>query len=311
VFNYNGKTENDLKAVAQRASSDFLQSGTELTQAVVKAASETSSDYTSEHIRRICEMTYHDTYTRMFNEKQGSADRDRYISFDPPNAIVAADMYQKTVGSSLPVGGPVPSMLGKMAADTLVPMRRREENPRYRLNKLASAQEEVMPVRFSPLNQFDALMSKSAGAELPYHDPTREARDLYMSIKEAKTDVSGRLNSIDTQEKLAMMDLVAMVKQMSKQGSATDEILHACFSSCDMTNNHIAETAKKVASEIALQLPHDKIASGEFRQVNSKHPLLSKFAEAVKSRSERIHLEYALDDLVRGEADVKKALFGS
>jgi len=310
VFNYNGKTENDLRSIAQRASGDFLTNGTELTQAVVKAASETASDYTSEHIRRICEMTYHDTYTRMFNEKQGSADRDRYITFDPPNAIVAADLYQKSVGSSLPVGGTTPTMLGKMAADTVVPMRRRSKDPRYRLEKMASANEEVMDVRFSPRNQFDEMMGKYAERELPYHDPKKQARDLYMGLKEAKVDISGRLASAETSEKLAMMNLVAQAKQMSKEGAATDEILHACFSACDMQNNHVAETAKKIASELALTLPREKLA-GEFGQVNSNHPLLSKFAEAVKSRSERVHLEYAYSDLQQGEEDVKKALFGS
>lgn len=108
-----------------------------------------------------------------------------------------------------------------------------------------------------------------------------------------------------------MMDLMATVKQMSKEGAATDEILHACFSSCNMHDNHVAETAKKVASEIAMHLPHNKMASAEIGQVNPRHPILSKFAGAVQARSERVHLEYALDDIQRGEADVKKALFGS
>ena len=63
------------------------------------------------------------------------------------------------------------------------------------------------------------------------------------------------------------------------------------------------------SSELALVLPREKLA-GEFGQVNSNHPLLHKFAEAVKARSERIHLEYAFEDLKRGEEDVKKALFG-
>ena len=310
MFNYNGKTENDLRSIAERASGDFLTNGTELTQAVVKAASETASDYTSEHIRRICEMTYHDTYTRMFNEKQGSADRDRYISFDPPNAIVAADLYQKSVGSSLPVGGTTPTMLGKMAADTIVPMKRRTANPRNRLEKMASASQEVMDVRFTPVNQFNQMMDKYASRDLPYHDPKKDARNIYMSIKEAKSDISGRLASAETTEKLAMMNLVAQAKQMSKEGAATDEILHACFSTCNMTDNHVAETAKKVASELARELPREKLAN-TFGEVNPNHPLLSKFAEAVQSRSERIHLEYAYSDLKRGEEDVKKALFGT
>ena len=310
MFNYNGKTENDLRAVAERASSDFLTNGTELTQAVVKAASETASDYTSEHIRRICEMTYHDTYTRMFNEKQGSADRDRYITFDPPNAIVAADLYERSAGSSVPVGGTTPSLLGKMAADTIVPMRRRKESPRSRMNKMAAAHEEIMPVNFTPINQFDQLMGNYYSEELPYHDPYSGVRKTYMAVKEAKSDMLGKLNSAETQEKLAMMDLVAMAKQMSKEGSATDQILHACFSSCNMYDNHIAETAKKVASILATELPLEKTA-GEFGDVNPNHPLLSKFAEAVRTRSERVHLEYAYDDLKRGEEDVKKALFGN
>lgn len=310
MFNYNGKTENDLQSIAQRASTDFLTNGTELTQAVVKAASETSGDYTTEHIRRICEMAYHDTYTRMFNEKQGSAERDRYVTFDPPNAIVAADLYQRSVGNPLPVGNTVPTALGKMAADTLVPMRRRSDSARSRIAKMASVSEGVMDVNFSPINQFDQLMGKYASSELPFHDPKKDARTVYMSIKEAKSDIEGRLYSMQTREKLAMIDLVSQAKQMSKEGTATDQILHSCFSACDMTNNHIAETANKVASLLARELPLEKTAS-TFGQVNPKHPLLGKFAEAVKTRSERVHLEYAYDDLKRGESDVKKALFGT
>lgn len=81
------KSETELRSYAYDASTDFLQNGTPLTDAVVKVASMVMP-LTDEHVRRICEMTYHNTYERMFKE---ASSPDKYISFDPPNAIEACE----------------------------------------------------------------------------------------------------------------------------------------------------------------------------------------------------------------------------
>ena len=82
------KTQEQLVQAAREATSDYITNGTDLTEAVVKAAS-SITPVTSEHVRRICEMTYHDAYERSFAEKTGMY---QYVSFDPPDAIRAAEM---------------------------------------------------------------------------------------------------------------------------------------------------------------------------------------------------------------------------
>ena len=82
------KTQQELVQAARAATTDYMQNGTDLTEAVVKAAS-AIQPLTSEHVRRICEMTYHDAYERAFAEKTGML---QYVSFDPPDAIRAAEM---------------------------------------------------------------------------------------------------------------------------------------------------------------------------------------------------------------------------
>ena len=82
------KTQQQLVQAAREATTDYITNGTDLTEAVVKAAS-AITPVTSEHVRRICEMTYHDAYERMFAEKTGMY---QYVSFDPPDAILASEM---------------------------------------------------------------------------------------------------------------------------------------------------------------------------------------------------------------------------
>ena len=88
MINSPHKTSAELVSIARDATSDYITNGTPLTEAVVKAAS-ASHPLTSEHVRRICEMTYHDAYERLFAEKTGA---HQYVSFDPPDAIKAAEM---------------------------------------------------------------------------------------------------------------------------------------------------------------------------------------------------------------------------
>ena len=54
-------TKGYLRELACSAASDFLENQTPLTEAVVKVASACGKDLTAEHVRRISEMTYHDT----------------------------------------------------------------------------------------------------------------------------------------------------------------------------------------------------------------------------------------------------------
>lgn len=82
------KSQEELVHAARTATTDYIQNGTDLTEAVVKAAS-AIQPLTQEHVRRICEMTYHDAYERLFAEKTGMY---QYVTFDPPDAIKASEM---------------------------------------------------------------------------------------------------------------------------------------------------------------------------------------------------------------------------
>lgn len=131
--------------------------------------------------------------------------------------------------------------------------------------------------------------------------------EIYRDSIAARQDIEGKLASAARHERESMDALVSMSKQLIKEGAATDQLLHIGFSICDMSNNHVSAMAQKVAETLAKVLPHDKLA-GVFPEVNRKHPFIPKFAEAVRARSERVHLEFSLDDIRRGESDIKRAI---
>lgn len=118
------KSQMELVTAARAATTDYIQNGTDLTEAVVKAAS-ALQPITSEHVRRICEMTYHDAYERMFAEKTGMY---QYVSFDPPDAIRAAEMLD-----ALQLGLDQQHNFDKLASMS------KEEKKRKRRNTLGGA----------------------------------------------------------------------------------------------------------------------------------------------------------------------------
>lgn len=118
------KTQQELVQAARAATSDYITNGTDLTEAVVKAAS-AITPLTSEHVRRICEMTYHDAYERLFAEKTGS---HQYVSFDPPDAIRASELLD-----ALQLGVNQQHNFDKLASTT------EEEKKRKRRNILGGA----------------------------------------------------------------------------------------------------------------------------------------------------------------------------
>ena len=131
-------TKGYLRELACSATSDFLENQTPLTEAVVKVASACGKDLTAEHVRRICEMTYHDAYERMHKE---TATADRYISFDPPDPNTAIGMLRaRRVESPEKVASFSGNGVGQMT-------------------KFASAGGRA---KFEPANAFDALVGSVA-----------------------------------------------------------------------------------------------------------------------------------------------------
>jgi len=81
-----GKSEQELMQIASSAVTRYKREvisengkGISLTDSVV-ASARPYMPMTHEHVKRICEFTYHDAFERIFNERRGI---ERNISFDP------------------------------------------------------------------------------------------------------------------------------------------------------------------------------------------------------------------------------------
>lgn len=294
-------TKDYLKGLARSASSDFLANGTPLTEAVVKQASACGAHLTSEHVRRICEMTYHDTYERMHKQACGA---DQYIVFDPPDAQIAAEILQSEKVASAQRATTFPS--GGLMTE-----------------KTASA-PEVRRFKFKPANAFDELM-KTASTD--HHDPYEQAqgmhdlRKLHSATKEAAAKIRSDLAASDTALMSARRELSKVAYATYKDGAALEDILHACFNGTDWAQTS-QQSALKVASDLSeflntkvqktVGLGINKHAS--FGDVNPSHPLPSAFTKVAALENQRVHLEIALGDieqnLAYADEALKSALFG-
>jgi hypothetical protein len=274
-------TRDKLKCLAQEASLDHLSNGTNLTEAVVKAAS-ANPGLTSEHVRRICEMTYHDVYERMHKAASGA---DRYVSFDPPNASAAAEMLRATKVASAPRG-----------------KANLEESGGLMTTKTASY---VRP-KFTPANAFTEIMKKAEAPAPNWADPTKDVRDLRTDLKEATRSVETDLASVKTAHFLEMGQLIKEATSIYKEGHSIEDILHACFSGADWENidpscaQETATTvAEKVASAVNTVAGMPLNTSSSLSDVNPDHPLPSRFAKVAVLETERAHLELTLDELLK------------
>lgn len=271
-------TEDDLRSFAKRASADYVMHGVPLTQAVAKVASE-EGPMTREHVRRICEMTYHTTFESLY--KTAPSGNDRYISFDPPDAEKAASLARATE-------------VGKMSGsrDML-------------LSKEASmmSKEATAVTKFERVNAFDELVKSAQAPEVRWHNPAGELVRAKNTIDEAIRDIRAQLVSAQEEEKLAMLDLVAQAKSLRSSGYSDEQILHAGFSG----------TSEGYATEIASELmsfigENAKVASGSFGEINPQHPMPRKFVKAAEARFERKHLEITLDELQRNRVELNTSL---
>ena len=282
-FMFSGVNPEDLRTIAREATSDHIQHGTPLTDAVVKAASMFGHPLTSEHVRRVCEMSYHDTFERRFRELGGGA--DRYVSFDPPDAVEAA---------------------GRLRAEKVASTRTTKETPRMAvpaaLEKAASAPRG----KFQPVNAFDELV-KTAEVEDPskvvWYNPLSELTHVRSDLKEAVQELQVKQASLKGAEDMALSELVSHAEQMVKEGCSVAGVLHACLDSVKRAD-YGAGVLETVMDDLTIHLgtigcplESDKIAS--YGDVNSKHPLPRQFAKTAGFRNERIHVEYALEELRR------------
>lgn len=275
----------DLRAIAREATSDHLQHGTSLTDSVVKAASLFDRPMTSEHVRRVCEMAYHDTFERSFREK--TAGTDQYVSFDPPDAVAAAERIRTSKVAST-------QRVQESHVSHAAPI----------LEKVASRSAR----RHVPVNAFDELM-KTAQVEDPsevlWYNPLSEVISVRDRIKDAIEELEVKVASLENAEVFSFLDLAGQAYQQYKEGSGISSILHACTSPLDM-GKYASSVVPELLDELLQRLENEgcafsdeKVASG---RVNPNHPLPSKFLKMAESRNERAHVEYALSEL-RSEYD--------
>jgi len=279
-------TKDYLRELASCAATDFLETKTPLTEAVVKVASRCEKDLTSEHVRRICEMTYHDAYERM--HKSASA-ADRYISFDPPDAPTAIGMLRAKKVESMHKAA---NFVGAG------PM----------IDKTANAPRRA---KFQAANAFDALM-KTASVEEEKVDH-RQLRRIRQDLKEAVASVSTEHAGVVVAADLEMGSLIKEAYSSYRDGHSVEEILHACFSGADLSE--IPRSASvKVASILSAELARKAVKTAglginktaSLGEVDPEHPLPARFMKAAQLETERAHLELTLTDLKRDRDGFRK-----
>ena len=274
-------TKDYLKGLARSASSDFLANGTPLTEAVVKQASACGAHLTSEHVRRICEMTYHDTYERMHKQACGA---DQYIVFDPPDAQIAAEILQSEKVASaqrattLPSGGLMTEKTASRSVHMLSPGDRPSHGD---LSGIRSRQKEwksksgaykgLAPSVFSKLQS----VSQRRGSPPIVHDQRKVPLSDVSNPKNARTyqDMSGGTRQVLYDPGHHILHRFDMVKSASapevrrfkfKPANAFDEVMktastdhHDPYAQAqgmhDLRKLHSAtkEAAAKIRSDLA------------------------------------------------------------
>lgn len=280
-------TPDALMSIARQAAGDYVAHGANLTTAVVKHASASRLPLTEEHVRRICEMTYHDAYERAFHQKRGSM--DRYISFDPPDAVQCAKELKAMA-------------VEKKAS---APQSARQASP-VEFLKAASA-ISGMPERqkYQPVNAYLATVLTPDVVKVASHDnwhnPYGEAFRLQQQLREATRKVEVDTSSVVEESKIAMAHLLGQADQACKDGAAVSDVLDLCLHAAGQ------DTSTKVAHDLICEVAEVLTARGydvstraktaEYRDANLAHPIAVQFAKVASLRMGAAHLGEALTDL--------------
>jgi hypothetical protein len=288
-------TEGALRQMARDASSMHISSGIELTDAVVKVASSYGEPLTSEHVRRVCEMTYHDVFERAFRDAAGD---DRLVSFTPPDAVKAASAIRATQ---------VQTFQNKIAAA--------ESSHSQEMAKVATA-HVWSPT--PPPNAFSALVG---GVE---EDPLTAQRESEVLLKKTAAATLEALSTLRTEAEhfkcaglLAYQDLGRQVHyEVCRNDVPAEMVLSACASFMkeagvqdDVMQGVLVDLSVDMMSA-GIEL-NEKRASLEEVNPNPNHPLREKAIKVAHLRTERLHREYALQDLSRHQEWAKREHLGS
>ena len=273
-------TDQDLREAAKSASSDYLREGTSLTDAVVKAASGIPSTLTDEHVKRLCEMTYHETYERMFRNENGS---DRLITFDPPNAKVASARLR-----------------AEKVASATVRLRTDAAN-RESAEKTASAVSRIrLPRVFAPTNVFDEKTASAASASVTWNDPYAEARLLEKTLRDQSEQLKTASASSAAGAQDTLIELLDHAGYAHAEGVTAAQILELAMEGA--ADSAPPAFVQKMASVLADGLRHRKIpleakVAGAYGEPNLKHPIAVLGAKVAHYLFEKAVADEALVDI--------------
>jgi hypothetical protein len=289
-------THDELRGMAKQATSMYMDGGTALEDAVIKVASSFEHPLTSEHIRRVCEMTYHDAFERGFSKMAG---QDRVVNFDPPNAekVAAAVQAQQ-----------IESFQDKVAA--------------ARAPVQDGAQEKTASVAVTisePDNAFLTAMGKYASTgEAEKMEARHILKDTLTDVKEAARYLEVEIGSLKTASYHAYLDLGREVRQEVIEGTPPVLVLESVAHFMKQAN-----VAEPIIGEVIQELTNDMVEAGvpfdtkvaglDHWFANESHPLRVRSVKVGELRGQKFAAELALDD-IRGsrstvELELKNALF--
>ena len=283
-------SDSDLRSLAREATTRFLGGEGSLTNCVAKVASACTHTLTAEHVRRVCEMSYHDTFEREWRKQAGGS---RFVSFDPPCAKEAARLYcvQKTAAAQLArntvTGSPV-------------------------LDKIASAPVPYVPEPPPIRNAFQSAMSISpVDRELGVREALHTLKTASRDVREAITQLETEIGSSKTAELYAHPALGRQARQACLDGATPGQALAVC--------EHFLKEAQDIPEEIAVDvlthLVEDMIIGEVFPEKtalaappNPQHPLNRLVVKVAHVRLGRLQREIALDDLRTDQTRLEKEL---
>ena len=278
--------------MASAATTMYLREGTPLTEAVTKIAGAHHRPLTVEHARRICEMTYHDAYERVFRDPSQSS----VVSFDPPDA--------EKVGSDIRAAQ-VQSFRDKLATADAAAASGGSE-------KAASAPGWSPPAARNHFLEHLATGTPMEDRSVP------EARDILKTastaVRDAVKEVEVRVGTAKLAHFHAYGDLRQQVRHEVTQGASASGVLAAVSSLMpEGTSDKIASGIIEDLAETLLEDGEDldvKEASASLSDfaVNRAHPLAARVQKVASLRGFRVSGEIALSDLRDQQARVEREL---
>jgi len=156
-------------------------------------------------------------------------------------------------------------------------------------------------------------------SKVRWHNPVREVIHVKEALANAAKDLDARLASVARSERVEMIDLVKQASAALREGATEEDVLHACFSSPvgeDVTRRVVLGVAGDLA-DCMVEANH-KVAglsgimskTASLGEINPDHPLPKKFRKVAELRTERKHLEFALEDILRDKQDFNERVKG-